>query len=99
MFNIYDHLLQIPQKNTDMAEAVLQVEHDSEYEYDYHSDDSYSSDYSSSEYELTAQEQWEESLRQISSLMNLIIFPLVGKIVGRRVSHTIWAKFADWWFD
>lgn len=58
----------------------------------------YDSDYDSEYTELTAQEQWEESLEQINGLMNWIIFPLVGKVLGRRVSKIIWNRIANvWW--
>lgn len=48
--------------------------------------------------DLTAQEQWEESMKQIQGLVNMIIFPLIGKVLGRRASKIIWAKVADWYF-
>ncbi|CAH6722938.1 mitochondrial import protein 2 [[Candida] jaroonii] len=51
------------------------------------------SDYES-EYGLSAQEQWEESMKQINGLVNWIIVPLIGKILGRRVSKIIWARIA-----
>ncbi|KAI3404005.2 hypothetical protein KGF56_003164 [Candida oxycetoniae] len=53
---------------------------------------------SSSQYQISAQEQWEESMKQIQTLLSLIIFPLIGKLLGRRTSKFIWRKFADWWF-
>lgn len=48
--------------------------------------------------DLSAQEQWEESMKQIQGLINFIIFPLIGRILGRKVSKVIWAKVANWYF-
>ncbi|CAG88307.1 DEHA2E17182p [Debaryomyces hansenii CBS767] len=83
-----------------MTELNIPIQQDlGETDSDYLTDsDSYYYDDSGSEYELTAQEQWEESLKQINNLINLIIFPLIGKVIGRRFSHIIWRRFANWWF-
>ncbi|KAM9904390.1 hypothetical protein OXX69_007579 [Metschnikowia pulcherrima] len=51
-----------------------------------------------SEYGLSAQEQWDESIKQITGLVNFVIFPLLGKLLGRRTAHIIWRKVANWWF-
>lgn len=51
-----------------------------------------------SSYQLSAQEQWEESVRQINTLLSFIIFPLVGKLLGRRFAHYVWKNIANWWF-
>lgn len=47
---------------------------------------------------LTAQQQWDESVKQITGLFNMILLPLLGKILGRRASKVIWAKFANWYW-
>ncbi|CAH2352821.1 mitochondrial import protein 2 [[Candida] railenensis] len=62
-------------------------------------DSSYESDYSSvsGDY-LTAQQQWEESVNQVKELFNMALFPMIGKVIGRRMAHMVWAKVADWWF-
>lgn len=40
------------------------------------------------QYDLSdAQEQWEESLRQIEEVMLFIIVPVVGKFFGRRFAY------------
>lgn len=62
-------------------------------DYDYETD----SDYSGSV--VSAQEHWEESVRQITGLINMVIFPLIGKILGRRFSKVIWARFANWYYS
>lgn len=67
------------------------------------SDIDYDSDYSGSEYsigsyEVSAQEQWEESMKQIQALLSFVLFPLIGKLLGRRFSKVIWRRFADWWW-
>ena len=51
-----------------------------------------------SEYDVSAQEQWDESIKQITGLVNFVIFPLLGKLLGRRTAHIIWRKVANWWF-
>lgn len=53
---------------------------------------------SSSEYSLTAQEHWEESMKQIQALVSFVIFPLLGKLLGRRFSKIVWRKVANWWW-
>lgn len=58
---------------------------------DYYSD-------TDSEYMLTAQQQWEESAKQISDLIHFVFFPLLGKFLGRRTAHVVWRHFAEWWF-
>lgn len=83
-----------------MVESELQKKLISEaYGTDFEDDEEigYESD-ESSMYELSAQEQWEESMRQITGLINFIIFPLIGKVLGRRCSHMIWGKVSEWLF-
>ncbi|KAK6197929.1 uncharacterized protein RJT21DRAFT_53410 [Scheffersomyces amazonensis] len=70
---------------------------DNESEYSYYSDSEDGGDIDS-EYQLSAQEHWEESIHQVRLLVNQIIFPLLGKVLGRRASHLIWKRVADWWF-
>lgn len=60
-------------------------------EVDYYSD-------SGSEVGFSAQQQWEESIRQITGLVNFVLFPLIGKLLGRRTAHMVWRRFANWWF-
>lgn len=58
-------------------------------------------DYSSEseyEYELSAQEHWEESVKQLTMLFSIVVFPLIGKLLGRRFSKIIWRRVANWWF-
>lgn len=71
---------------TALNNLIQHVEYDSDSsEY---TDDSY--------YEVSAQEQWEESLRQVNALVSLVLFPLIGKVLGRRTSHMIWRRVANW---
>lgn len=70
--------------------TILPMEESTDYESDMESDYSAYSD------ELTAQEHWEESLKQINALLSLVIFPLFGKILGRRFAHGIWRQVAQW---
>lgn len=72
-------------------EDVIDI-NDNDTEVDYYSDDS------SSDFDLSAQEQWEESIKQITGLVNFVLFPIIGKLLGRRTAHILWLRFADWWF-
>ena len=47
------------------------------------SDDSYDDD---DEYKL-AQEEWEESLAQLTQLVSIVLLPFFGKWLGRRWSY------------
>ncbi|KAF9270134.1 hypothetical protein L218DRAFT_992791 [Marasmius fiardii PR-910] len=54
-------------------------------------DGSYLSD---DEYQLAqAQEEWEESLRQLQQLFSFVLLPLVGKWLGRRWSYWAYARY------
>lgn len=44
------------------------------------------SDYSDDGYS-DAQEQWEESLRQLEQLVSFVLIPLIGKFFGRRAAY------------
>ncbi|SCU90260.1 LADA_0F02850g1_1 [Lachancea dasiensis] len=67
-------------------------------------DDDYMSDHEQ-EYEdevdydyelLTAQQQWEESLEQLSQVLNWVLLPLLGKFLGRRTALRIWKNVMDY---
>lgn len=81
------------------AHIAHQIEHEVHDMLDDTSDDEYDYDYETdSNYELDAQQQWEESLRQIEGLFSMLLFPLIGKALGRKFSHRIWRNIADWWY-
>ena len=42
-----------------------------------------------------AQRQWEESLQQLSKLLNWVLLPLLGKYIGRRMAKTLWSRFIE----
>ncbi|CAI1576537.1 hypothetical protein SEUBUCD646_0L01650 [Saccharomyces eubayanus] len=42
-----------------------------------------------------AQRQWEESLQQLSKLLNWVLLPLLGKYMGRRMAKTLWSRFIE----
>lgn len=65
--------------------------HDTDLEYE-------SDTESENEYSLSAQQQWEESIRVITELINHMLFPLLGKLVGRRVAHSVWRRVAEYLF-
>lgn len=83
----------------DQIQSASEPQNVTDYESDGDYDSSYDSDLSSfsSDY-LSAQQQWEESMNQIKELFNMALFPMVGKIIGRRMAHMVWAVVADWWF-
>lgn len=62
-----------------------------EYEYDYESDDE---DYDTQL--LSAQQQWEESIEQLSKVLDWVLLPLLGKFLGRRVALKLWRDFMDY---
>ncbi|KAI5950904.1 hypothetical protein KGF54_003978 [Candida jiufengensis] len=83
--------------NIDFTSSDIST-YESESDSDYNStEDEIGSD-SEDSYKLTAQEQWDESLKQITLLLSLVIFPLIGKLLGRRMSKFIWRRFANWWW-
>lgn len=84
MSKIHQPLPDCPQNNVNMSqEQWLQTMAQQEPEdFDFSDDDSYSSD----GYD-DAQEQWEESMRQLRALVSLVIVPLAGKFLGRRFAY------------
>ena len=70
--------------------AIVETDFDSSYA---------SEDVSDSEYDaLTAQQQWEQSAAQLKALVEHVLFPLIGKVLGRRCAHVLWRQVAEWWF-
>ncbi|TQS37092.1 hypothetical protein Golomagni_02446 [Golovinomyces magnicellulatus] len=53
-------------------------------------DDTFSDDISD------AQEEWENSLRQLDMIISMVIVPYVGKYFGRKFAIWSWAKFMHW---
>ncbi|SCV00210.1 LAME_0G08262g1_1 [Lachancea meyersii CBS 8951] len=41
---------------------------------------------------LSAQQQWQESLEQLSQVFNWVLLPLVGKYLGRRTALAAWKR-------
>lgn len=68
--------------------------YDSSYD-SYDSDSNDSDDSDDSDEFLTAQRQWEESMNQLSGLFTMVFFPVVGKVIGRRAAHMVWARIAS----
>ncbi|KAG2732564.1 hypothetical protein G9P44_004981 [Scheffersomyces stipitis] len=86
------------QSQLDRLHAIINYPQAEEDDYMSSTEEEYEDDDSEYSYDLTAQEQWEESIKQIKGLINFIIFPLIGKVAGRRFSHLIWRRVAEWWF-
>ncbi|CUS25037.1 LAQU0S25e00474g1_1 [Lachancea quebecensis] len=73
-------------------EAVVISGDEQGYDYDCEYDE-YIVDTDEEDYEsqlLSAQQQWEESLEQLSQVFNWILLPLVGKYLGRRTALRVW---------
>ncbi|PPQ62998.1 hypothetical protein CVT24_006104 [Panaeolus cyanescens] len=51
------------------------------------------SSYDSDEEYRLAQEEWEESLRQLQQLFSIVLLPFFGKWLGRRWSHIAYARY------
>ncbi|EEB94217.1 hypothetical protein MPER_07008 [Moniliophthora perniciosa FA553] len=56
-------------------------------------DESEASSYDSDEEYQLAQEEWEESIRQLQHLVSAVLLPLVGKWLGRRWSYWAYARY------
>ncbi|KAI0034256.1 hypothetical protein K488DRAFT_84111 [Vararia minispora EC-137] len=52
-------------------------------------DDRYDDEDYEDEYEL--QKEWEESLRQLAGIFSVVLLPYLGKWLGRRYAHQVWA--------
>lgn len=55
--------------------------------------------HSISDSESDAQEHWEENVRELESLVVLVLCPLVGRIIGRRVAHSLWLRYMYFRYD
>ncbi|KAF8912973.1 hypothetical protein CPB84DRAFT_1957372 [Gymnopilus junonius] len=56
-------------------------------------DRSSTSSYDSDEEYRLAQQEWEESLQQLQQLVAVVLLPFFGKWLGRRWSHTLYARY------
>lgn len=41
------------------------------------------------------QKEWEENLAQLNTLLNFVLLPIVGKVLGRRFANIVWRKIAE----
>lgn len=84
-----------------LSELKLSSAPATELKYDSDSGSGTHSEYDSdteSEYVITAQQQWDESIGQLNELVSHVLFPLAGKLLGRRTAHSLWHRIADWIF-
>ncbi|KAL1928690.1 hypothetical protein VTP01DRAFT_2476 [Rhizomucor pusillus] len=51
----------------------------------YVSEDSY--------YDYDAEAEWEESKAQLNALFSLVIFPFLGKWLGKKASFWLWTRY------
>ncbi|KAJ8655597.1 hypothetical protein O0I10_008685 [Lichtheimia ornata] len=45
-------------------------------------------------YSYDAEAEWEESKAQINALFSLVIFPFVGRWLGKKFSFWLWSRYA-----
>ncbi|KAK7207072.1 hypothetical protein BZA70DRAFT_286451 [Myxozyma melibiosi] len=57
-------------------------------------DEDYSTCSSVSSYDSDAQAEWDESFRQIQFIFSAVIFPLLGRFVGRQFAIKLFTKFS-----
>jgi len=43
-----------------------------------------------------ADQQWEDNLAELKIITNLVLFPFVGKFLGRRFAYYLWRIFMEW---
>ncbi|KAI8342386.1 hypothetical protein BC941DRAFT_509298 [Chlamydoabsidia padenii] len=48
----------------------------------------------SSDYTYDADAEWEESKAQMNALFSLVIFPFVGRWLGRKLSFLVWSRWS-----
>ncbi|CAO3596781.1 unnamed protein product [Absidia cylindrospora] len=58
----------------------------------YYDNDDDEDDYS--EYSYDAEAEWEESKAQMNALFSLVIFPFVGRWLGRKLSFWVWSRWS-----
>ncbi|GAA5826096.1 hypothetical protein JCM11251_007164 [Rhodosporidiobolus azoricus] len=54
-----------------------------------------SSETDTEDYELEAQLQWEESLRQLNALVNLVAVPWLSRYFGRKWSYWLFERYLN----
>ncbi|KAG2202907.1 uncharacterized protein EV154DRAFT_523070 [Mucor mucedo] len=57
----------------------------------FNTQDGYSEEDDYSDYDAEA--EWEESKEQLSSLFSLVVFPFVGKWLGKKFSFWVWSRY------
>ncbi|KAF3910601.1 hypothetical protein ABW21_db0203530 [Orbilia brochopaga] len=60
------------------------------------SDDVASIDSEETEHESDAEQEWQESLKQLELLLTMVIVPFAGKWLGRRCAFWVWARYMEW---
>ncbi|KAJ6257330.1 hypothetical protein Dda_8219 [Drechslerella dactyloides] len=60
------------------------------------SDEVASIDSEDTEHESDAEQEWQESLKQLELLLTMVIVPFAGKWLGRRCAFWVWARFMEW---
>ena len=53
----------------------------------------FSDDENDSLYSYDAEAEWEESKEQLNALFSMVIFPFVGKWLGKKFSFWLWTRY------
>ncbi|KAL9113753.1 MAG: hypothetical protein Q9227_002198 [Pyrenula ochraceoflavens] len=46
--------------------------------------------------ESDAEREWRESIQQLELLLNMVVVPLLGKMVGRKFAYWGWKRYMEW---
>ncbi|CDK24259.1 unnamed protein product [Kuraishia capsulata CBS 1993] len=76
---------------TDSGLVILNAAGEETDEEDYDSDYTYDSDIVTRD----AQAEWEENLVQLKTLLNFVLLPVIGKVLGRRFANSLWGAIAE----
>ncbi|KAI8140724.1 hypothetical protein BJV82DRAFT_581071 [Fennellomyces sp. T-0311] len=66
-----------------------------DYEDDISIDDDLDSQGGDSYYSYDAEAEWEESKEQLNALFSLVIFPFVGRWLGKKFSFWLWSRYSS----
>ncbi|KAF9582410.1 hypothetical protein BGW38_000244 [Lunasporangiospora selenospora] len=47
----------------------------------------------SSTYTRDIQREWDENIEQLQQLFAIVIFPFVGRWIGKKVAYVVWTKY------
>ncbi|KAI9274564.1 hypothetical protein BDA99DRAFT_497917 [Phascolomyces articulosus] len=65
-----------------------------DYEDDISIDDEIYSEGGDSYYTYDAEAEWEETKEQFNALFSLVVFPFVGRWLGKKFSFWLWSRYS-----